>query len=141
MAARKSDFSTLPGLMLLSGLYLLGGLVIGVSSAQDDPLSLSRELPSILKNQEMQILEVVLAPGESSPPHRHNAHVFVYILEGEVEMQVSSGEPVRLQMGDTFFESPDDIHLIGRNLSADKPAKFLVHMLKEVGVPAYMEVL
>ncbi len=121
--------------------YLFGDTLTGRSTvAQDAPLSITKELPPLLENQEMRIIEVTLAPGEASPPHRHNAHVYVYMLEGEVEMQVRGGEAVQLQPGDTFYESPDDIHQVGRNLSSTRPAKFLVHMLKQVGVPAYTPV-
>ncbi|MEX2131235.1 MAG: cupin domain-containing protein, partial [Pseudohongiellaceae bacterium] len=93
-------------------------------------------LPATLENFEMRIIEVIQAPGQSSMPHRHNAHTFVYVLEGEIEMQVRGGPIVRLGPGDTFYESPDDIHQVGRNVSSTAPAKFLVHMLKPAGAPA-----
>lgn len=81
-----------------------------------------------------------LASGQSSPPHRHNAHVFVYVLEGTVEMQVRGGPLTRLRPGDTFYESPDNIHEVSRNASTTETAKFLVHMLKTVGAPTSVPV-
>lgn len=108
--------------------------------AQDEPLSELHSLPSILNNQEMRIIEVSYEPGQVSQPHRHNAHVFVYVLEGEIEMQVRGGPIVHLKAGDTFYESPSDIHQLGRNASATQPAKFLVHMLKVAGAPATVPV-
>lgn len=121
--------------------YVFGdSLTVASTAAQNAPLNITTKLPPLLENQEMRIVEVTLMPGEASPPHRHHAHVFVYILEGEVEMQVRGGEIVHLQAGDTFYESPEDIHQVGRNLSATAPARFLVHMLKPVGESAYTAV-
>jgi len=82
------------------------------------------------------MLTVEYAPGGADPVHRHNANAFVYVLEGSVVMQVKGGEPVTLLPGQTFFEGPDDVHVVGRNASSTKPAKFLVFLLKDVGSPA-----
>ena len=108
--------------------------------AQDAPLSLFRELPPVLEGYEMFIVEVNMEPGQASQPHRHNAHVYVYVLEGEVEMQVRGGELQKLGPGGVFFESPDDIHQVSRNASATEPAKILVHMVKKAGAPVSVPV-
>lgn len=120
--------------------FLLVTLFPALLYAADAPLSELHQLPPMLTNQEMRIIEVRLAPGQASAPHRHNAHVFVYILEGEVEMQVRGGELKRLRPGDTFYESPGDIHQVGRNVSSTEPARFVVHMLKEAGAPVSIPV-
>jgi quercetin dioxygenase-like cupin family protein len=83
--------------------------------------------------KEGTMLTVEYAPGASSAEHRHNAHVFVYVLEGTVVMQVKGGKEVTLGPGQTFYESPDDIHAVSRNASATKPAKFLVFFVKDKG--------
>lgn len=103
--------------------------------AADAPLSQIIAIPGVLENQEMRIYEVILSPGQASMPHRHNAHTFVYVLEGEVEMQVRGGPLLRLGPGGTFYESPSDIHQVSRNASQTVPAKILVHMLKLVDTP------
>lgn len=105
-----------------------------LAHAADGPL-LNVPLPNLADDQEMLVLEVTLAPGQASSPHRHNAHVFVYMLEGEVTMQVAGGEPVILTPGEMFYENPDDIHSVSRNNSSTEPAKFLVHILKTIGTP------
>ena len=88
MVRQRQLLSASLTLLCVLGVYVSSDALIGTSSkAQDAPLSLVRTLPAVLKNQEMRIVEVVLAPGEASPPHRHNAFVYVYVLEGEVEMQ------------------------------------------------------
>ena len=93
-------------------------------------------LPGLLENQEVLVSEIRLAPGQpSSPPHRHNAHVFVYVLEGRVNMQVAGGELMTLSPGEMFYENPDDIHTVSQNASDTESAKFLVHIIKTVGVP------
>ena len=74
-------------------------------------------------------------PGSSDPIHRHNAHAFVYVLEGSIVMQVRGGKEVTLTPGQTFYEGPDDVHVVGRNASKTKPAKFVVFFVKDKGAP------
>ena len=79
---------------------------------------------------------VEFPPGTSSAAHRHNAHVFVYVLEGSIVMQVKGGQEVTLKAGDTFYENPDDIHVVSKNVSATAPAKILTFFVKDKGAPA-----
>ena len=76
------------------------------------------------------------APGGSSAIHRHNAHGFVYVLEGSVVMQLKGGQQVTLTPGQSFYEGPDDVHVVDRNASSTQPAKFLVLLIKDKGAPA-----
>lgn len=86
--------------------------------------------------RELDMETVEYPPGGSSPPHRHDAYVLVYVLSGELEMQVS-GQPLRrLHAGDTFVERPSDVHEVSRNASDTAPARFLVVMLKKPPQPA-----
>jgi quercetin dioxygenase-like cupin family protein len=95
---------------------------------------MSRDLTDF-PGKEGTMLIVEYAPGAEDPVHRHNAHAFVYVLEGSVVMQVKGGEPVTLQPGQTFYEGPNDIHLVGRNASKTESAKFLVVFVKNKGAP------
>ena len=90
--------------------------------------------------QEGSMVTVEYAPGASSAPHRHNAHTFVYVLEGSIVMQVQGGKEVTLVPGQTFYESPQDVHTVSKNASATQPAKFLVFFVKEKGAPASVPV-
>ena len=74
-------------------------------------------------------------PGSVDPIHRHNAHAFIYVLEGSIVMQVRGGKEVTLTPGQTFYEGPDDVHVVGRNASKIKPAKFVLVMVKDKGAP------
>src|SRR5512132_3297875 len=85
--------------------------------------------------KEGTMITVEYAPGGTSPIHRHNAHVFVYVLEGSVVMQVQGGQPVALGPGQTFYEAPSDIHSVSKNASDTKPAKFVVFFVKDKGAP------
>ena len=96
---------------------------------------LNMPLPALPENQEILVSEVNVAPGQESAPHRHNAHVFVYVLEGQINMQVAGGKLVTLSPGDIFYENPNDIHSVSQNASDTESAKFLVHIIKTVGVP------
>jgi quercetin dioxygenase-like cupin family protein len=95
---------------------------------------LSKDLTN-LPGKEGLMITVEYPPGSSDPIHRHNAHAFVYVLEGSVVMQVRGGKQVTLTPGQTFYEGPDDVHVVGRNASGSKPAKFLVFLVKDKGAP------
>jgi quercetin dioxygenase-like cupin family protein len=82
------------------------------------------------------VITVVYPPGAVDPIHRHNAHAFVYVLEGSIVMQVRGGKEVTLTPGQTYYEGPDDIHVVGRNASQTKPAKFVVVLVKNKNAPA-----
>jgi quercetin dioxygenase-like cupin family protein len=93
---------------------------------------MARELPDFPGKEGM--VEVVdFGPGEVSQPHRHNADLFVYVLEGEVVTQVEGEAPKTVKTGEVFYESPTDIHTVSRNASATKPAKLLVFYVKVKG--------
>jgi quercetin dioxygenase-like cupin family protein len=96
---------------------------------------MTRDLEGIA-GKEMLVLVVEYPPGGVSQPHRHNASVFVYVLEGTVTMQVEGSAPVTLKAGETFFEAPGDVHVTSANASSSLPAKFLVYMVKDKGAPA-----
>jgi quercetin dioxygenase-like cupin family protein len=85
--------------------------------------------------KEARTLEVSYPPGAQDIVHRHNAHAFVYVLEGEIVMQLKGKPAVTLKAGQTFYEGPDDVHVVGRNASATQPARFVVVLLKTKGAP------
>jgi quercetin dioxygenase-like cupin family protein len=95
---------------------------------------LSKDLTGI-PGREALMITVDYAPGAADAIHRHNANVFVYVLEGSVVMQVRGGKEVTLVPGQTFYEGPQDVHVVGRNASKTKPAKFLVFFVKNKGAP------
>jgi quercetin dioxygenase-like cupin family protein len=86
------------------------------------------------------MITVEYPPGSSDPVHRHNAHAFVYVLEGSIVMQVRGGKEVTLTTGQTFYEGPSDVHVVGRNASQTKPAKFVVFLVKDKGAPVLVPV-
>src|SRR5436190_12695943 len=99
----------------------------------------SKDLTDI-PGKEGVMLTVEYPPGGSDPIHRHNAHAFVYVLEGSVVMQLKGGKEVTLTPGQTFYEGPNDVHVVGRNASAKMPAKFVVLLLKNKDAPALVPV-
>jgi len=86
--------------------------------------------------KEAMMMTVTYGPGGADPVHRHHGQAFVYVLEGTIEMQVKGGPLVTLTPGQTFYEGPDDVHVVGRNASQTKPAKFVVVLVKDKGAPA-----
>ena len=100
---------------------------------------MSKDLPN-LAGKEVLMITVEYPPGGADPIHRHNAPAFVYVLEGSIVMQVKGEKEVTLTPGQTFYEAPDAVHLVGRNASNAKPAKFLVFLIKEKGAPALVPV-
>ena len=95
---------------------------------------LSKDLAD-LPGKEGVMITVEYPPGSSDPIHRHNAHAFVYVLEGSIVMQVRGAKEVTLTPGQSFYEGPNDVHVVGRNASQTKPAKFVVFFVKDKGAP------
>jgi quercetin dioxygenase-like cupin family protein len=93
-----------------------------------------KDLPD-LPGKEGLLLEVLYPPASTDEVHRHDAHAFVYVLEGSIVMQLKGGEPVTLHAGQSFYEGPHDVHIVGRNASSTKPAKFVVFLVKNKGAP------
>ena len=85
--------------------------------------------------KESLMLEVSYPPGAQDMVHRHDAHAFVYVLEGQIVMQVKGQPAVTLKAGQTFYEGPTDVHVVGRNASNTEPARFVVVLLKAKGAP------
>jgi quercetin dioxygenase-like cupin family protein len=86
------------------------------------------------------MITVEYPPGSMDPIHRHNAHAFLYVLEGSIVMQVKGGKQVTLTPGQTFYEGPNDVHIVGRNASKTKPAKFIVFFVKDKNAPVLIPV-
>jgi quercetin dioxygenase-like cupin family protein len=104
-------------------------------SAQETITPLMSHGLAVDASTEVLMYTVDFPAGFSSPVHRHNAQVSVYVLEGSVVMQVKGGEEVTLTPGQSFYESPNDVHVVSRNASSRKPAKFLVFLIKKKGAP------
>lgn len=115
---------------------------VSLSAQEPEPTVtkvITKELTDI-PGKELLILTVDYAPGGADKAHRHNADAFVYVLEGSVVEQVKGGKPVTLTAGQTFYESPDDIHVVGRNASRTKPAKLLAVLVKNKDAPPVVPV-
>jgi quercetin dioxygenase-like cupin family protein len=121
---------------LSAGLFLISGTLM----AQEVVTTLMSNDLAEFSGKEVLMYTVEFPPGLSSPVHRHNAVVFVYVLEGSVVMQVKGGKEVTLTPGQSFYEGPNDVHLVSRNASDTKPAKFLVFLVKHKGAPLLVPV-
>ena len=99
----------------------------------------AKDLPE-LKGKEGVMILVEYPPGASDPIHRHDAHAFVYVLEGSIVMQVRDAAEVTLSPGQTYYEGPNDVHIVGRNASSTRPAKFVVFLVKNKGAPILVPV-
>ena len=117
--------------------FVLLCLMTGTAMAQQPKVTslMSKDLPES-PGREALMITVEHAPGGSSAIHRHNAHAFIYVLEGSVVMQLKGGKEVTLTPGQTFYEGPNDVHVIDRNASKTKPAKFVAVLIKDKGAPA-----
>ena len=101
--------------------------------AKETPL-MTKDLPDV-PGKEGLIERVLLSPGEIVPPHRHNADVFAYVLEGSIITQLMGGKPRTVHAGEVFYESPTDVHVESRNASTTQPATLLVFFVKKKGAP------
>ena len=114
-------------------LTCLVSIPLETKEAKVTPL-MSKDL-SEFPGKEGVMITVEYPPGSMDPIHRHNAHAFVYVLEGSIVMQVRGDKEVTLTPGQTFYEGPNDVHVVGRNASQAKPAKFVVFLVKDKGAP------
>jgi len=134
----------------MSTLRTLGTALVLSFSTQLTPPALASQTPEpivtplMLKDladqpgKEMLMISVVYPPGTVEHIHRHDAHAFLYVLEGTIVEGVRGGKEVTLTPGQTFYEGPGDVHTIGRNASKTKPARFVVVLLKKKGVDAVL---
>ena len=120
---------------------LLFCLVAGTLLADEAKVDslMSKDL-SDFPGKEGLMIKVEYPPGGTDVVHRHNAHAFVYVLEGTIVMQLKGGKEVTLKPGETFYEGPSDIHVVGRNVSKTQPARFVVVLLKNKGAPVLVPV-
>ena len=126
--------------MTLTKLILMLACLMSVTLlAQEAKVTdlMSKDLPNF-PGKEGLMITVDYPPGSVDPIHRHNANAFVYVLEGTIVMQVRGGKEVTLKPGQTFYEGPDDVHVVGRNASKTKPAKFVVFLVKDKGAPVFV---
>ncbi|MGH8081129.1 MAG: cupin domain-containing protein [Lysobacter sp.] len=113
------------------------------AAADGPPASVATIMNKVLPDypgKEALMITVEFPPGGTDQIHRHDAHAFVYVLEGSIVMGVNGDKEVTLTPGQGFYEGPNDIHTVGRNASKDKPAKFLVVLLKDIGKPVSLPV-
>ena len=126
--------------MKITKLILVLACLIAVTAVTEEPKE-AKVTPLISKDltefpgKEGVMITVEYPPGSTDAVHRHNAHGFIYVLEGSIVMQVRGGKEVTLTPGQTFYEGPSDVHVVGRNASQTKPAKFVVFFVKDKGAP------
>jgi len=118
--------------MILVAACLMSGTLLAQEAKVTELMS--KDLKDLPGKEGLMII-VDYPPGSTDPIHRHNAHAFVYVLEGTIVMQVRGGKEVTLTPGQTFYEGPDDVHVVGRNASQTKLAKFVVVFVKDKGAP------
>jgi quercetin dioxygenase-like cupin family protein len=121
---------------LIAAAFGVGSAMAATTEPKEAKLTelMSKDLTD-LPGKEGLMLMIEYPPGSSDPIHRHNAHGFIYVLEGSIVMQVRGGKEVTLTPGQTFYEGPEDVHVVGRNASQTKPAKFVVFFVKDKGAP------
>ena len=117
-------------------------LISPLAAAAEEPAVTSLVLKELadIPGKEVLMLVVDYPPGGADPVHRHNAHAFVYVLEGSIVMQVKGGKEVTLTPGQTYYENPGDVHVVSRNASSTAPAKFIVVLVKDKGAPVVVQV-
>lgn len=122
-------------------LVVLLSLITGTLMAQEAKVTslMSKDLKDF-PGKEGLMIAVEYPPGATDPIHRHNAHAFVYVLEGSIVMQLKGGKQVTLTPGETFYEGPNDVHIVGRSADKTKPAKFVVFLIKDKGAPVLVPV-
>jgi quercetin dioxygenase-like cupin family protein len=124
--------------IILVVLFCLITTTLMAQEAKVTPL-MSKDLKDF-PGKEGVMITVEYPPGATDPIHRHNAHAFVYVLEGSIVMQLKGGREMTLTPGQTFYEGPDDVHIVGRSANKTQPAKFLVFLIKNKDAPVLVPV-
>jgi len=124
--------------LVLAGSALLAPPAPAQTAPQPIVVSIMQKDLDEMPGREMLMLTVEYPPGAVEQIHRHDAHAFIYVLEGTIVEQVRGGKEVTLTPGQTFYEGPDDVHTVGRNASTTRPAKFVVVMVKQKGIDAVL---
>ena len=121
---------------LIAAVFSVGSAMAATTEPKEATVTelFSKDLPECPGKEGLMLL-IEYPPGSSDPIHRHNAHGFIYVLEGSIVMQVRGRKEVTLTPGQTFYEGPEDVHVVGRNASQTKPAKFVVFFVKDKGAP------
>ena len=122
-------------------MVILISLIAGPLMAQEGKVTslITKDLTEF-SGKEGLMITVEYPPGGSDRVHRHDAHAFVYVMEGSVVMQLKGGKEVTLTPGQTFYEGPKDVHVVSRNASKTTPAKFVVFFVKNKGAPVLVPV-
>ena len=122
--------------MLLLAFLITGPLVITSPLMAQETITplISKGLAGV-SGKDVLMYTVDFPAGYSSPVHRHDAQLFLYVLEGSIVTQVKGGKEITLTPGQSYYEDPNDIHTVSRNASSTQPAKFLVFMVKKKGAP------
>ena len=121
----------LVALVLLAAPLMLGAVPANAADVKQLFVTDLADYPG----KESLMLEVSYPPGAKDMAHRHNAHAFIYVLEGQIVMQLKGQPAVTLKAGQTFYEGPNDVHAVGRNASDTEPARFVVVLVKAKGAP------
>ncbi|AVA22342.1 cupin 2 domain-containing protein [Rhizobium sp. NXC24] len=127
------------GLFVSATVCLLGTMSVAADNTAHVTSLMKKDLPNY-PGKEGLMISVEYGPGGSDPIHKHDANAFVYVLEGSIVMQVKGEKEVTLSPGETFYEGPSDIHVVSRNASKTKPAKFIVVLLKNKDAPTVIPV-
>jgi quercetin dioxygenase-like cupin family protein len=118
--------------VLALSLSLAGGTLVAQHATVRSLLS--KDLAGV-PSREVSMITVEYPPGGSTPAHTHHAQALLYVVEGSIVMQVKGGTPITLEPGQTWYEGPDDVHIVSRNASQTAPAKYVVFMVKDKGAP------
>ena len=121
--------------LILAVACLMSGTLLAQEAKVTDLMA--KDLPNLPGKEGLMII-VDYPPGNVDPVHRHNANGFIYVLQGTIVMQVRGGKETTLTAGQTFYEGPDDVHVVGRNASKTEPAKFVVFFVKDKGAPVFV---
>jgi quercetin dioxygenase-like cupin family protein len=132
---------------ILTVILALGGMSMTLLAQSQAPAATPPVVTPVMTKaladmpgKEVLMITVEYTPGGADPIHRHDAHGFIYVLEGSIVMAVKGGQEVTLGPGQSWYEGPTDVHTVGRNASKTKPAKFLVLLLKNQGVEPVLPV-
>ncbi len=113
------------------------GIQVAWSAGQESPkleVLLGQELPD-MEERDMTLIYLEYPPGTGTDAHRHPAHTVVYVISGQVESSLDDSEPVIYGAGESWYESPMQLHATFRNPSDSETFKGIAVMVRDTSKP------
>ena len=114
---------------------LIAAIVLALHAAQAKPepelkrIDLQRHDLSVPGREVIQA-RVEIAPGATSPKHRHPGEELVYVIEGSLEYRLDGKPPIVLKAGEVLFIPVGTVHA-AKNVGSGNGAELATYFVEK----------